>query len=194
MLAFKVMPKSLQYLFLSIILCSLPGSAAILPIGPGPVFRQEIKVHKNHFPRVIGTNLEGSDVLIPEAFRGEKNLIIIAFERQQQVEVDTWLSAYENLVRDYSGLEIYELPIIKIMNAFIRFNINNGMRYGIADKNHRIRTITIYLDKEDFKKSLNITTEETVQVFLLDDKARILWRTEGTATKEQVSALKEALK
>jgi phage terminase large subunit len=173
--------------------CFSSASAAVLPIGPGPVFRQEIKAQTSHFPRLIGSNLEGNDVVIPEAFTGKKNLVIVAFERQQQNEVDSWLSAYENLIRDYPGLEIYELPVIKIMNAFIRFNINNGMRYGITNKNNRIRTITVYLDKEEFKKSLNINTEETIQVFLLDDKAKILWSTEGNATEEQVRALKDVL-
>lgn len=65
------------------------------------------------------------------------------------------------------------------MNPVYRWFINQGMRSGIADKTARSVTITLYLDKSEFKKALQIDSEETITVLLLDTEHSIIWRTTG---------------
>lgn len=167
----------------------LPVEAAFLPIGPGPVSREEVIAVKDYFPEVLGTNLEGKETLLPDELKGDMNLLVVAFARKQQEKIDTWIKTTENFHNKYPGFEFYELPVIKPMNFFMRFNINNGMRYGIDDKEQRIRTITFYINKKSFKKALDIPNEEEIRIFLINKEGKILWRNYGEATADKIESL-----
>jgi len=183
------MSKKILLLIFSVLLMQ-PVSAAFWPIGPGPVSEKEIQALANHFPEVLGTNLEGDDVFLPAELKGESNLIVIAFAREQQSDINTWIEATKGFYDEYKAFEFYELPVIKAMNFFMRFNINNGMRYGIPDKEQRLRTVTLYIDKESFKTALNISDEESIRVLLLDASGKILWREAGAASVDKIRSLK----
>ena len=79
------------------------------------------------------------------------------------------------------------------MNGLVRFFINNGMKGGIPDKQQRERTITLYIDKEPFKKALGIVSESTIYAFLIDKSGKVLWRQEGLFTEAKGKSLEAAL-
>ena len=91
---------------------------------------------------------------------GKLNIVIVAFKRNQQEDVNTWIEALGGFVKANSDIELYELPTLKNFNMLMRLNINNGMRYGIASKESREQTITLYLDKGSFKSRLLIPNEK----------------------------------
>jgi len=64
---------------------------------------------------------------------------------------------------------------------------------GIPSPKARQRTVTLYLDKGDFRQSLAIAHEQTIYVFLLDRQARVLWKSEGKFTIEAGQALRSAI-
>lgn len=131
------------------------------------------------FPRVTGSNLEGREFVLPEGFEGRLNLVFVAFKREQQSDVDTWLPLARALAARYTGFRYYELPTIYRANAMVRWFIDNGMRRGIPDPEARRSTITLYLDKDQFRSALGIPDENTIHVFLVRPDGRVIWRTEG---------------
>ena len=64
------------------------------------------------FPDVQARNLEGLDVRLPDAFAGERNVVIIAFLRKHQALVDSWIPWLEEHAAADPGLCFYELPTI----------------------------------------------------------------------------------
>ena len=146
-----------------------------------------------HFPRVSGNNLDRQEFEFPRDFEGELNLVIIPFLQKQQLDVNTWIPAAQELERSYPGLVYYELPTIYKLPALSRTFINEGMRAGIPDQTSRERTITLYLDKETFKAALKITSEDVISLFLIDRQGNILWREEGRFTEEKVTGLIEVI-
>jgi hypothetical protein len=88
--------------------------------------------------------------------------------------------------------QFYELPVIKKMNMFIRMFINNGMRSGIPDDDIREATVTLYLDKEKFKETLNIDTEKNIVVLLYDKTGKEIWRTTGKSSPESIASLQKS--
>ena len=137
------------------------------------------------FPTVTGYTLNRQKVTLPDDFSTELTVAFIAFQRWQQSWVDSWLPFIETLEAEQPGLAYYELPTIQSMNFFSRTFINEGMRIRIPDRKARNRTVTLYLDKERFKQSLNIASESTISVLLLNKKGEILWRTTGKFTPER---------
>ena len=146
-----------------------------------------------YFPVVKGENLLRHKVTLPADFEGERNVVLIAFQRWQQQLVDTWLPLLEQLEREDDRFCYYELPTIQRLNFVARTFINEGMRAGIPDPATRARTITLYLDKTALRRALDLAHEDDIYVLLVDDQGQVLWRTEGAFAPEKAESLRQAL-
>ena len=145
------------------------------------------------FPPLKASNLNGKEMAIPAEFEGDFNLVLIAFQRKQQDNVNTWLKPLPKISEAHERLRYYELPTIDKLNPITRWFINNGMRSGIPDKTQRARTITLYIDKRPFKTSLNLAAEDTIYALLLDRAGLVVWRASGDYTEEKGKSLEQFL-
>jgi hypothetical protein len=158
------------------------SSAALAGAAPGV-----------HFPSLTASNLEKRNFNLPADFEGDRNLVLVAFEREQQKDVDTWLREMERFEEFDSRFRYYELPTIQRPNAFMRWFIDTGMRHGIPDRKARERTITLYIDKKPFCDALLITDQTKIYAFLVDREGRVLWRSEGRFDETKGASLRNAL-
>jgi hypothetical protein len=145
------------------------------------------------FPHIVAENLNKEEVDVPNGLQGNPKLLIVPFQRWHQGLVDSWVPFLESLIKEYPNFDFYELPTIRRMNFVYRRFLDGGMRAGIPSRETRRRTITLYIDKESFKEALEITTEETIVLFLVHSKGDIIWRNEGGVDKEKASLLKESV-
>lgn len=179
----KVFIWTLASLLLTLITGSEPGLTAAAPV----------RSPMGHFPSVKASNLEKREFNLPADFEGDRNLLLVAFEREQQKDVDTWLREMKRFEEIDPGFHYYELPTIQRPNAFMRWFIDNGMRHGIPNRKARARTITLYLEKKPFLDALLITDQKQVYGFLVDRKGNVLWRSEGVFDETKGSSLRSAL-
>ena len=138
-----------------------------------------------YFPTVHGKNLEGQEFTLPRDFEQKRNLLVIAFKREQQHDSETWTPLLKRLTDEYPDLAFYELPVLTTFSPLRRLQINNGMRSAIADQGARHATITLYLEKEPFKHVLGIPDEESISLMLVDQAGTIFWRTPGAWSQEK---------
>ncbi len=146
----------------------------------------------SYFPQLTATNLEARTLSLPADFAGERNLLLIAFERAQQKNVDTWLHEMKRF-EPAPGFHYYELPTIDKLNPLVRWFINNGMRRGIPDHEARARTITLYIDKAPFCQALNISDQKQIYAILIDRSGRVLWRAMGDFDEAKGASLRAEL-
>jgi hypothetical protein len=146
------------------------------------------------FPTVEGTNLLRQKKTLPADFTGQINLVFIAFQQWQQGEIDSWSPWITEMEKHYPTLVNYELPTIENRSALARWFINEGMRAGIPNPVTRERTITLYLHKEDFRKSLNIADEDHVQILLVDKLGKVIYRENGIYSMDTGNRLLEKIK
>ena len=144
-------------------------------------------------PKVNGRNLARQKLQFPDDFAGDVNLVFIAFQQWQQMEVDSWVSLAEELCQTYPRLAYYEFPTIRRLNRLSQMFINEGMRAGIPNPATRQRTITLYLNKKAFRRALDIDSEEHIWLYLFDQAGRVLWRLQGAYTAENREALETAV-
>lgn len=174
----------------------LAGVGVVWRIAPS---KSRLELNKNtvHFPLVSGQNLQRKEFVFPRDFEGEFNLVMIPFKQNHQLIVNTWIPFAQDVEASFPGFVYYELPTIYEMPTLSRTFINEGMRAGIPDQTSRDRTITLYLNKEEFKTALDIPTENDIFLFIVDRQGSILWRAEGEFTPEKgenlVTAVKELL-
>ena len=155
--------------------------------------RAEDIVRMAHFPLVKASNLEKREFSLPTDFEGDRNLVLIAFEREQQKDVDTWLHEMKRFEDMDPAFRYYELPTVERPNALMRWFINGGMRHGIPDQKVRERTITLYLDKKTFCDALLIADQKKIYAFLIDRSGKVMWKAEGDFDAAKGESLKDAL-
>lgn len=132
------------------------------------------------FPKLSSKNLLGETIMLPYDLDDKLNLIIIAFQRWQQDEVETWRK---------TKLAIYEVPALSIGYILMKPIIDGGMKSGIPDDKIKSRTITIY-DKNRVKELLQIKKEDHISVFLVNHKGEILNKFEGNYKNQKFKEVK----
>lgn len=145
------------------------------------------------FPTVNGSNLLRQKLTLPQDLQGELNLVFIPFQQWQQSEVDSWVTLAGQLDETYKGLYYYELPTIQSKGVLYRTFINEGMRAGIPNPKSRERTITLYLDKVDFRNALNLLDEAHIYILLIDRQGNEFFRARGPYSQESEAALRQTL-
>lgn len=146
------------------------------------------------FPTVSGRSLEGRELVFPRDLPGDRNVVLIAFERRHQREVDSWMPALARLRAADSTIAVFELPTLGTAWRPVRGWIDGGMRSGIPDRAVREATVTLYLDKGPFKRALGIRDEAHIQLLVLDRAGRIRLRIIGPATEDGLRVLESALR
>lgn len=145
------------------------------------------------FPDVAGDNLNGVGYALPGEFEGDVNLVFLAFYQRQQLEVDSWLPYAVALEQRNDGVRVYELPTLSRFNRLFKSFIDGGMRSGIPDPEARARTITLYLDREAFLRSLGLTGDQTIYALLVTRSGEVLWLERGPYSDTKARALEAAL-
>jgi hypothetical protein len=145
------------------------------------------------FPPMKASNLNGEQLQLPGAFQGKLTLALIAFQREQQKNVDTWLAQLPKIRQAHPELAYYELPTISRLNPLTRWIIDTGMRGGIPDKQQRARTITLYIDKKPFRDALQLPSEDTIYALLLNKAGEVVWRAEGDYNDASGKSLEQFL-
>jgi hypothetical protein len=137
------------------------------------------------FPQVSGTNLLRRKVTLPDDLQGSFNILFVAFQQRQQALIDAWVPRVRQLEQSFPVVQFYEIPVIQKLNFLSQTFINEGMRAGIPNHTTREKTITLYLDKLEFRRILEIPHEETIWVLVLDREGNVLWRAEGAYSVEK---------
>ena len=106
-------------------------------------------------------------------------LLLIAFRQWQQRQVDTWVPVADDLAATYPHFRAYELPVISRAYRPVARYIDGGMRAGIPDPDVRDATITLYINRSDFLRTLGIASVRSIVPMLVRPSGEILWRTEG---------------
>ncbi len=146
------------------------------------------------FPRVSARDLEGSDVHLPEAFAGRRNVVIVAFRRNHQALVDSWVPWLDRRAADDPGFRFYELPTIGRIWSPVRNMIDGGMAAAIRDPVVLQRTLTIYGDVGRLTRPLGIDDRSTITLLVVDGDGGVGWSGTGAFDEGTAREIDEALR
>jgi len=135
------------------------------------------------FPHLAARDLEGHALELPDDFSGTPNLVIVAFRREQQSMVDSWVAWFETIAAEHPTLRCYEIPVIATRWSPARPLIDGGMAQAVRAQEARRRTLTVYTDVRRVTDALAIDDTDTVTVLLVDSDGRLRWRTTGPVTE-----------
>ena len=149
----------------------------------------EVTVEYGEFPEINGRDLNKRDKVVPDDFVDKNLIIIVAFQQWHQPLVDESILLLEN-----NGLgethNIIEVPTVQKTTKLAEVYLDGIMRAGIRDDRIRNRTITAYLDKNQFLEILDIPSDETIHWFLIEKNSKdILARGYGIIAEEDLELI-----
>lgn len=145
------------------------------------------------FPTVTGENLVGDNFTLPFSLEGEFNVLLLAFNPSQYIELRSWGPVLDQAIHQYENLRYYELPTLDEYNEDQYRLLMQNMRQGVTDPTMREIVITLCVDKRHFLETLEIDSELTITVLLIDREGEIYWRTQGYASFIKQAQLRVAL-
>ncbi len=146
------------------------------------------------FPNLAARNLQGLDVTLPDAFTGDRNVVLIAFHRNHQELVDSWVPWLEKRTTTDPALRFYELPTIGRIWAPVRNFIDGGMAASIRTPVILQRTLTIYGDVNRLTRPLGIDDRSTITLLLVDRTGSVTWQGLGGYDPNTARELSNALR
>jgi hypothetical protein len=162
--------------------CWLAVSTAVTAQAPLPSGRM---------PTVTAENLNEKPFTLPAQLPAERSLVLMAFEREQQVVLNTWV---EGLSLKDNKLPWIETPVIAKGYGLFRGFIDNGMRRGIPDPALRERTITLYTDPTALRRDMGLSGDgKEVWVLVVDRSGQVLAQAPGAYSADKAKPLLEAL-
>ncbi len=145
------------------------------------------------FPEVEGRSLHDDVLTLPGDLEGELNLLAVAFDRNHQREVDTWIPLFRDLEERVSGLAGYEIPTISGGWKPLRWFIDGGMKTAIPDPLTRRRTVTVYGNVDRVTEGLGLSDRDRIAVVLIDRRGEVLWMAQGALVGAPPQDLLDAL-
>lgn len=146
------------------------------------------------FPTTAGDNLNERRIEIPGGLDAAYNLLIVAFLREQQSDVDTWLPTAKQMAADHANFEYYELPTVANGGPLFKMFLDGGMRRGIPAFEARERTITLYLDTDKFRELAGIDGRDRIWAGLVDRQGRVYWSARGPADEAKLTELRAVVR
>ena len=141
------------------------------------------------FPSISVTDLEGRSLVFPGDIRASTMVAVVAFRRQHQALVDSWVPWLEDRQHTDPGFAFFEIPCLSMMWTPTRSFIDGGMAAAIKVPTILQRTMTYYGRLSRVTGPLGITDTRTITVLALDQVGAVLGRATGAFSPEEASAL-----
>lgn len=130
------------------------------------------------FPEITARALSGDLITLPDFAQGKITLVAIAFVRDAQRMIDSWINPFEEEFMDDDNFTFYEVPMVGGSWKKFSWVIDSGMRGGIPDEKHK-NVMTFYGDYKNYRRQLSMYNKNLAYVFLLDPDGIIRWAGKG---------------
>lgn len=145
------------------------------------------------FPPLISYSLSHAKLSLPGDFAGQINLLLVSFQPEQQTQVETWMPLARGLQHTNFNFHWYRLPVSSRENIVFRWWENSSMRSDETDPEIWPWIVPLYVDKDDFRRRLQIPGEHQIALVLIDKQGHVLWRAEGPLTPDKRDSLTAAV-
>ncbi len=144
------------------------------------------------FPILVAETLAGKQFQTPDPEREKSHIILIAFKRSVQPQIDKWLSALSGPVAERTGVEMYEVPMLAGGWRLMSGIIDGGMRSGIPKEKHS-SVATFYGDIKRYQDILDMDQEDQCYLYVIDSQGIIRFAAIGPPAPGLVDQAIEAM-
>ncbi len=157
-----------------------------------PAVNCQMQTRDKKFYSLVARNLVGEKIRIPQDLKTEKSCVVLAFERNQQSVIDTWIPYLLKLEKEKTGFAFYEVPVIQSGYKPVRWFIDGAMANSIKTDEGKKRTVTSYTNVSKFVKSMQLNKKE-ISLFIVTKDGSILAEATGAYDEQKANKLLAAL-
>ncbi|MEM9287451.1 MAG: hypothetical protein AAGA36_03860 [Pseudomonadota bacterium] len=143
------------------------------------------------FPEIKTEDLTGGKAAFPADFPGDPTLVLVAFEQEQQKDVDQWVAALS--LKDDVSIPWIEMPTVARRYRLIKPLLDGWMRDGIPAIADQERVFTVYTRRKSFRSALGVTRSDTVLAVVARPNGQICAIVEGLPTPEAIERIRGAM-
>ena len=174
----------LTFIIVGMQVFSNTGPTTPVPLKEGP---------PTHMAPFTASNLLNEKVTLPQEAYGQQTLIMVAFVKEQQFDINNMLAAMQPVLERHKGTDYIEVPVVKRFNPVYRWMIDGFMRGGIPSEAARKRTVTYYTNVPAFLKYYNLPNADSIFCMLIDRQGQIWWQHRGNYVAGLEQGLEAAL-
>ena len=141
------------------------------------------------FPALKAEDLNEKPYALPKDLPAPHTVLIVAFKREQQKDVDTWINGLDLKGEGAKAYNWLELPVLEDYGSWFKWFVDNGMRRGIKSEFSREKVVTVYTDKATFRKQVGIASEEQIHTLVVTPEGKVLLHITGNYTPEKAASL-----
>ncbi|MEM7569929.1 MAG: hypothetical protein AAF337_09045 [Pseudomonadota bacterium] len=142
------------------------------------------------FPTLETENLLGDKVVFPADLPGDPTLVLVAFERGQQSDIDAWVTALD--LKGDSPIAWLELPVVGGKARFIKPLLDGWMRDGIPDLEAQARVFTVYSSRKRFRRDVGMEKARAILALVVQPDGVIVSAHQGPPTPASMAATRTA--
>jgi hypothetical protein len=143
--------------------------------------------------RLASRALGGQEHELPGDLAKRRNLVVVAFGREQQRVVDQWLRWVTDFEQRRSDVAVYELLVLSSVFSPMRWFIDGGMTRGIPEAAAGARTVTVDSDVRKVVVNLGLAGTDTIAVVIVERSGRVLANEGGGFEKQKAQRLADSL-
>ena len=136
---------------------------------------------QGQLPDLSAVDLVGTERTLPGALGGQVNLLIMAFERNQDDVVATWREAAARLRVESPSLDYYGVPVLPRGLSWMRSLIASGLRDDYPSRQDQEHVLMVFTSGSRLRTALGVGRGEGVRAVLVDDAGVVLWWSQGPA-------------
>ena len=143
-------------------------------------------------PALTVKRLDQQRVQLPQGLPAERTLALVAFQRGQRAEIDSWIQGLR-LDQDRS-IAWFRMPVLNDPgNDGARSDIENRLLERHPSESARARLLPVFTDRDAFLRTAGLTSTEHAWVLVLNREGKVLARAEGLFDETKGQALRETL-
>jgi hypothetical protein len=145
-------------------------------------------------PIMTGTSLTDQTEIFPDSLTHPYQLVIMAFEREQQPAMLDFVPLFQELTASRPDVTYYSLITLGDVPLPIRPLISGGLVSVMPDPDIQESTYLFYLtDTDALLEALNLPDADTLRSYIFDQSGNVLWQSEGVFTDELADDLRNTL-
>ena len=130
-------------------------------------------------PTTAGETLSGKKIVLAEAVRGHRTVLVAGFSHDGGIACGDWMKAIRGDA-SLASVDVYEIAMLEGAPALFRGMIKSGMRKGMSSAEQE-RVVVLTQDDKLWEKYFEVSNGQLPQVMLLDAQGNVVWHGRGAA-------------
>ena len=130
------------------------------------------------FPRLQEENLNGQQVVLPEAAAGKIAVLVLGFTHASQKPTEAWARRTLDAFGKDPGFVLYQLAVIQDAPRMFRGMIISGIRKGVPE-NQRATFLPVVHQEDELKQLVGWkkNAEDDAYIIVLDRSGKVAYQT-----------------